>query len=75
MADRLDALIGRKYMSNGEEKTAWTKIGVAFPTKNGGYSVQLEAVPAPQDGAFKFVLFVPKPKERTAGEDDGEIPY
>lgn len=76
MSERLDALIGREYEAkDGQKKTAWTKIGVAFPTKNGGYSVQLEAIPAPTEGAFKFVLFQAKPKEeRQAGEDDNDIP-
>lgn len=75
MSERLDALVGRDYeTSGGEKKTAWTKIGVAFPNKSGGYNVQLEAMPAPKDGVFKFALFVPKPKERQAGDEDS-IPY
>tara|TARA_R100001015_G_C4565633_1_gene124643 strand:+ start:363 stop:608 length:246 start_codon:yes stop_codon:yes gene_type:complete len=30
-------------------KTYWTKVGVAFPQKNGtGFNIQLEALPLPQ---------------------------
>lgn len=48
MTERYDVSIGRQYEANGQTKTAWTKIGVAFPTKGGGFSVALEALPLPQ---------------------------
>ncbi len=36
----------REYTSNGEQRSAWTKIGVAFPHKKGpGFNVILEALP------------------------------
>ena len=37
-------------------KTYWTKCGVAFPTRDGGYSIQLDAVPV--NG--KLVLMKPR---------------
>ncbi|WMT88263.1 hypothetical protein NO932_06540 [Pelagibacterium sp. 26DY04] len=68
MSDRLDAMIGREYEANGEKKTAWSKIGVAFPTKNGGYRVQLEALPVPRMGQngleTSFVLMPPRQDDR-----------
>jgi hypothetical protein len=60
MADRLDAMVARE--NNG--KTYWTKLGVAWPSKNGeGYTVVLDAMPAPVDGQFKISLFPPKPRD------------
>ena len=62
MTERLDALTVRE--SNG--KSYFTKIGVAFPARNGnGFSVLLDAMPAPTDGQFKILLM--EPKERDAG--------
>lgn len=63
MSERLDALAVRE--SNG--KSYFTKIGVAFPAKNGGggYSLLLDAIPAPTDGQFKILLMAPKPREDT----------
>ena len=49
-------------------KTYWTRIGVAFPTKNGGLSVTLDALPASDDGKYKICLF--KPKEKPAGQQN-----
>lgn len=60
MTERLDALTVRE--SNG--KSFFTKIGVAFPSRNGnGYSVLLDAMPAPTEGQFKILLMEPKPRD------------
>lgn len=80
MSERLDALSVRE--SNG--KSYFTKIGVAFPAKNGGggYSLLLDAMPAPTDGQFKILLMVPKPRDgeqrqtQSAPVDlDDEVPF
>lgn len=68
MADRLDALVAREYADrDGNKKTAFTKIGVAFATKNGGWSLTLEALPLPTMGErgleTRILLMVPKPRE------------
>jgi hypothetical protein len=69
MSDRLDALLVRE--SNG--KSYFTKIGVAFANKDGkGWSVLLEAMPAPVEGQYKIMLREPLPKddrERSARGD------
>jgi hypothetical protein len=60
MVDRYDALTVRE--SNG--KSYFTKIGVAFPSRSGnGFSVLLDAMPAPTEGQFKILLMEPKPRE------------
>lgn len=59
MADRLDALCVRE--NNG--KSFWTKIGVAWASKNGpGYIVRLDAIPAPTEG--QFVIHLREPQAR-----------
>lgn len=60
MTQRLDALSVRE--SNG--KSYFTKIGAAFPNKDGqGYSILLDAIPAPVDGQFKIMLREPLPRD------------
>ncbi len=85
MTDRLDALTVRE--SNG--KSYWTKIGAAFPNKNGpGYIVRLDAMPASVEGQFSIHLREPKPRDDNGGQrqqprqqqrnewpDDGDTPF
>ncbi len=83
---RLDALTVRK----DGEKSYWTRIGVAWPAKQGpGWNVVLDAMPAPTEGQFKIFLMEPKPKQEPAAsgqrneydqsspfpEDDRTIPF
>jgi hypothetical protein len=63
MTTRYDACTGRKD-KNG--KTYWTKIGAAFPAKEGkeGFNIVLDALPMPNaEGQAWISLFVPKPKD------------
>ena len=58
--ERLDALSVRE----GNGKSYFTKIGAAFPNKDGkGYTILLDAIPAPTDGQFKIMLREPLPKD------------
>ena len=60
MSERLDALSVRENNS----KSYFTKIGAAFPNKDGkGYTILLDAMPAPVDGQFKIMLREPLPKD------------
>ncbi|HEX8413760.1 MAG TPA: hypothetical protein VF637_07720 [Sphingomicrobium sp.] len=69
--DRLDALTVRE--SNG--KSFWTKIGAAFPNKNGaGYIVRLDAMPASVDGQFSIHLREPLPKDGQAPRQSAGSP-
>lgn len=72
MAERLDALTVRE--SNG--KSYFTKIGAAFPNKDGkGWTVLLDAVPASNEGQYKIMLREPLPKDgqrqAASGSDGG----
>lgn len=88
----MDLMMPRTYKTReGEEKTAWTKIGVAFSTNNGGWKIRFEALPAPQmgrDGQIETVAMLMPPKdfdgEKKGGgykskkprdEDFGEPPF
>jgi hypothetical protein len=74
---RLDAIMARKYTDrDGNEKSAFTRIGTAFTMQNGGYSIVLDAMPAPeaaQNGGlqYRILLMVPKPRDGEAPRDSG----
>ena len=39
---RYDALVPHEYMQGEEKKTAWTRVGAAFPTADGkGFNVEI----------------------------------
>ena len=62
-ANRFDAYSVREYEANGEKRSDWTRIGVAFAHADGkGFNVLLQAVPL--DG--KMVLRLHEPKEGDA---------
>lgn len=64
MTERLDALSVREYEQGGEKKTAFTRIGVAFKTRdNTGWVVKLDAIPAPVDGQFTLLLKPPQQRQ------------
>lgn len=70
MTERLDALSVRE--SKG--KSYFTKIGAAFPNRDGkGWSILLDAMPAPTEGQFKIMLREPLPKDgqRGGGQQSG----
>ena len=85
MAERLDALAVSEYQDrNGETRTSFTRIGVAFPLRSGeGYQLMLDAMPAPVDGQFKILCKPPREDnrqrqtdQRPLSEDLGdEIPF
>lgn len=80
MINRYDALCVRE--SNG--KSYFTKIGAAFPNKDGkGFTLLLDAVPASNEGQYKIMLREPLPKDgqraepapRARDELDDAIPF
>ena len=78
MAQRLDALLARKYTTrDGDEKTAFTKVGAAFPTRTGdGYSVVLDAMPAPdrETGQYRILLMPPMERDDNRNRPDRDDP-
>lgn len=75
MADRYDVLATRKYKTrDGEEKTSWTNVGVAFAQRDGkGFSLNLHCVPVPdkESGEIRLVMRVPMPRDENAGQRRG----
>lgn len=70
MTERMDLLATRSYQKDGETKTAFTKIGVAFSTKNGGWSLSFEALPLPSlsdKGTIETRVLMMPPREQTGG--------
>ena len=63
---RMDILMTRQYESQGETKTAYTKVGVAFPLQNGGFRLRFEAIPVPTiyDGKIECSMLMVEPKPR-----------
>ncbi|MGV2099006.1 hypothetical protein [Rhizobium sp. 21-4511-3d] len=76
MTNRYDAVAVRRYKDNqGNDKATFTTIGVAFAMRDkDGYTVRLNAVPAPVDGEFVILLMPPKEKgeTRSGGQSRGE---
>lgn len=70
MSNHYNVLMPREYTTkDGATKTAFTKIGVAFPMKNReGFQVTLEAVPMPslKDGKLECKLLLMPPVEDNA---------
>ena len=63
---RLDAMIATDYTtSTGDNKTRWTKIGTAWPAKQGpGYSITLDALPLQsmsRDGKLECRILLREP--------------
>lgn len=64
MAKRFDIVTPRK---GRDGKTFWTKIGVAFENKNGGYNLSFEALPIASmtdDGSIETRALMMEPRER-----------
>ncbi len=62
MSQRLDAIAVRKWTDkDGNEKTNYTNLGSAWAFRDKeGYTLRLDAIPAPQDGQYTILLVTPK---------------
>lgn len=67
--ERLDAICGTK--SKDGQKTYWTKVGSAFPNKNGGYTLYLDYLPTGRSDDGKTIIVLAQPKERTDAPQRG----
>ncbi len=76
MTNRYDAVAVRRYKDrDGNEKSQFTTIGTAWPMREkDGFTVRLNAVPAPTDGEFVILLMPPKARDdnRSSGSRGGE---
>lgn len=84
MTKRYDAVISRK---DRDGKVRYTKIGSAFPAKEGkdGFNIVLDALPMPNpEGQAWISLYVPKPRDEQGsasrpdarnGDMNDDIPF
>jgi hypothetical protein len=59
---RYDAMMVRVYESNGQTRSAWTKIGAGFENNDGSISIALDAIPLDWTRS-KIILQIPKTEE------------
>ena len=80
MVDRYDIICAVKGRN---DKSYWTKIGVAFPSKKGsGFSIFLDYIPVGRndDGKLQLLMAEPKPfdddkpKRSRSRDDDDDAP-
>ena len=58
---RFDVFVVEDYTKDGEEKTNWIKLGVAFENKDGkGFNLNCDAVPL--TGRIVLRLIEPRPE-------------
>ncbi len=70
MTTRYDAVISRK---DKDGKVRYTKIGAAFPAKDGkdGFNIVLDAMPMPNaEGQAWISLYVPKAKDEAPARSE-----
>lgn len=61
---RMDVLAPRKYTTrDGEEKSHWTNVGVAFETQT-GWAVRLHCIPVPEKETGEVVFMLMEPREK-----------
>jgi hypothetical protein len=57
---------------SNSETEIWTRLGAAFPNKKGGFTVLLDAMPAPNKGQYRIIVVPPKLAEPAAEAADAE---
>ena len=72
---RYDVTVPKKYTKDGEEKTAWNRVGTlvkfeATADKPESYLLELSMFPE-----TKFGVFESKPREDEPKEDDSAVPF
>ncbi|CAB4176870.1 hypothetical protein UFOVP1672_52 [uncultured Caudovirales phage] len=77
MNERFD-VISFKESKGG--KVYAVRLGSAVPNKkgDGGFSLYLDAIPAPVDGQYKMTITPPRERQREPGQDDdldSQVPF
>ncbi len=62
---RFDVFTIRDYMQDRQQKSQWTRIGVAFENQDGSWNLRLHALPLtnPKTGLADLHMRRPRPKE------------
>ena len=69
MNDRMDVIAAVK--SRDGSKSFWTRIGVAFPSKGGGWSIFLDYLPVARNDEGRIQMLMVEPRERDTGGSRG----
>jgi hypothetical protein len=57
--------------SRDGSKSYWTRIGVAFPSKGGGWSIFLDYIPTSRNDEGRMQFLMVEPKEKEGGSRGG----
>lgn len=73
----LEVFTTSEYVQDKQVKTAWIKVGVAFPNQDGSFNIKLRALPItdPKTGTANLHMRLPRPKEDGQEADDSEYMY
>jgi len=65
MSKKYDVSIAQEYEENGETKTRWVNLGIAFEKEGKPPRIKLNALPIPdKNGEIWINLFEQKPKDQ-----------
>lgn len=64
-ARRFEVFTIRDYMQDRQQKSQWTRVGVAFENQDGSWNLRLHALPLtnPKTGLADLHMRLPRPKE------------
>lgn len=69
--ERWDALAPHEYEHNGETRTGWSRLGAAFPIKDGGFTLKLRTLPVAVNGEATIVVKKRNPNDKP---EDWDLP-
>lgn len=74
--ERYDVLSVREYRSGQEIKTQWSRMGSAWPNRDGSFNLQLFGVPVPDKdtGLIKLHMRKYEPREEAPSGNGGNAP-
>lgn len=68
MSKKYDVSMAQEYEDNGETKTRWVNLGIAFEKDGKPPRIKLNALPIPdKNGEIWINLFEQKPKDQGGG--------
>lgn len=72
---RFDVYVIRDYMQDKQQKSQWTRVGVAFENSDGSWNLRLHALPLtdPKTGLAHLHMRPPRPREDAKGEEAGDV--
>ena len=74
---RFDVFTIRDYMQDRQQKSQWTRIGVAFENQDGSWNLRLHALPLTdsKSGLAHLHMRPPRPREQDSQDMPEEMPH